>query len=254
MSDAGSNNDVVLSVNDIDVFYGEIPAVQDASLEVRRSEIVCVLGPNGAGKTTLLKAVFGSVRTKKGSIEYRVDDDWRSLHTMETHERAGLGMYTVAAVENVMPRFTVEENLGIGAYVRNDKEQIRIDMEEQFELFPILAERRKQLSGTLSGGEQKMLAIARAMMGRPKFLLLDEPSLGLSGKMMDVVFEMIRKINADHELECLLVEQNVKKGLEVSDRAYVMRIGGIEFEAPSHTLVDGKRIEEAYFGSERVAS
>ncbi|MCE2482054.1 MAG: ABC transporter ATP-binding protein [Alphaproteobacteria bacterium] len=250
MSDA--NDDVVLRVHDMDVHYGEIPAVLDANLEVRRSEIVCVLGPNGAGKTTLLKAVVGSVKASKGTIEYRIDGGWRDLRRMETHERAPLGIYTVAAVENVMPRFTVEENLEIGAYVRNDKEQIRIDMEAQFERFPILADRRKQLSGTLSGGEQKMLAIARAMMGRPKFLLLDEPSLGLSGKMMDVVFEMIRKINAEHELECLLVEQNVKKGLEVSDRAYVMRIGGIEFEAPSHTLVDGKRIEEAYFGSERA--
>ena len=250
MSDA--SDDVVLRVHDMDVHYGEIPAVLDANLEVRRSEIVCVLGPNGAGKTTLLKAVVGSVKASKGTIEYRVDGRWRDLHRMETHERAPLGIYTVAAVENVMPRFTVEENLEIGAYVRNDKEQIRIDMEAQFERFPILADRRKQLSGTLSGGEQKMLAIARAMMGRPKFLLLDEPSLGLSGKMMDVVFDMIRKINAEHELECLLVEQNVKKGLEVSDRAYVMRIGGIEFEAPSHTLVDGKRIEEAYFGSERA--
>ena len=249
---SGTGDDVVLRLGDIDVHYGEIPAVLDASLEVRRSEIVCVLGPNGAGKTTLLKAVVGSVKLSKGVIEYRVDGGWRALHKMETHERASLGIYTVAAVENVMPRFTVEENLEIGAYVRNDKEQIRIDMEEQFERFPLLADRRRQLSGTLSGGEQKMLAIARAMMGRPKFLLLDEPSLGLSGKMMDVVFDMIRRINADHELECLLVEQNVKKGLEVSDRAYVMRIGGIEFEAPSHTLVDGKRIEEAYFGSERT--
>ena len=251
MSDAG--DEVVLRVRDVDVHYGEIPAVLDANLEVRRSEIVCVLGPNGAGKTTLLKAVIGSVKASKGTIEYRVDGRWRDLHGMETHERAPLGIYTVAAVENVMPRFTVEENLEIGAYVRNDREQIRIDMEAQFERFPILADRRKQLSGTLSGGEQKMLAIARAMMGRPNFLLLDEPSLGLSGKMMDVVFDMIRKINAEHELECLLVEQNVKKGLEVSDRAYVMRIGGIEFEAPSHTLVDGKRIEEAYFGSERAS-
>ena len=248
MSDA---DDVVLKINDIDVYYGEIPAVQDASLEVRRSEIVCVLGPNGAGKTTLLKAVIGSVKTRKGSIQYRVNGGWSELHSRETHERAPLGIYTVAAVENVLPRFTVEENLEIGAYVRSDKEQIRIDMEEQFDSFPILAERRSQLSGTLSGGEQKMLAIARAMMGKPKFLLLDEPSLGLSGKMMDVVFDMIRRINRDHELECLLVEQNVKKGLEVSDRAYVMRIGGIEFEAPSHTLVDGKRIEEAYFPSRR---
>ena len=221
------SDDIVLRVSDIDVYYGEVPAVQDASLEVRRSEIVCVLGPNGAGKTTLLKAVIGSVKTRKGTIDYRVNGDWSKLHTLATHQRAKLGMYTVAAVENVMPRFTVEENLEVGAYVRNDKEQIRIDMEEQFERFPILAERRKQLSGTLSGGEQKMLAIARAMMGRPKFLLLDEPSLGLSGKMMDLVFEMIRRINQDHELECLLVEQNVKKGLEVSDRAYVMRIGGI---------------------------
>ena len=243
--------ETVLRINDIDVYYGKIPAVQDASLEVRRSEIVCVLGPNGAGKTTLLKAVIGSIKTRKGSIDYRVNGGWSQLDSMETHQRAELGMYTVAAVENVMPRFTVEENLQIGAYVRKDKEQIRIDMEEQFERFPILADRRNQLSGTLSGGEQKMLAIARAMMGRPKFLLLDEPSLGLSGKMMDVVFDMIRRINRDHELECLLVEQNVRKGLEVSDRAYVMRIGGIEFEAPSHTLVDGKRIEDAYFGSQR---
>lgn len=243
--------DPVLKVDDIDIYYGEIPAVQDASIEVRKSEIVCVLGPNGAGKTTLLKAVIGSLKPKKGTIQFKSNGSWVSLQDKETHERATLGIFTVAAVENVMPRFTVEENLRLGAYVRNDKPKIETDLTRQFDRFPVLKERRKQLAGTLSGGEQKMLAIARALMGEPKFLLLDEPSLGLSGKVMDRVFTIIRDINREHELECLLVEQNVKKALEVSDRAYVMRIGGIAFTAPSHELVDGKRIEEAYFGGIR---
>ena len=245
------SNVAVLKVDDIDIYYGEYAAVSGASIEVRKSEIVCVLGPNGAGKTTLLKAVIGSLKPRKGTISFRQGNSWISLQDRATHERAGLGIYTVAAVENVLPRFTVEENLRLGAYVRTDKAKIATDLTRQFDRFPVLKERRKQLAGTLSGGEQKMLAIARALMGEPKFLLLDEPSLGLSGKVMDKVFTIIRDINREHELECLLVEQNVKKALEVSDRAYVMRIGGIEFTAPSRELVDGKRIEEAYFGSQR---
>ena len=245
--DQGSDK-AVLRVKDLDVYYGRIPAVQDVSLEVRKHEIVSLLGPNGAGKTTVLKAIVGLLKPRKGTIEYRKGSEWIEIQKMPVHERAALGIFTVAAVENVLPRFTVEENLRVGAYMRGDKEEIERDIEAQFERFPILKERRKQLSGTLSGGEQKMLAIARALMGHPKFLLLDEPSLGLAGKIMEEVFQIITAINREEELEALLVEQNVKKGLEVSTRAYIMRIGAIDFEAPSEELLHDNRIETAYFG------
>ncbi len=237
----------VLRVSDLDVYYGRLPAVQDVSLEVRDGEIVSLIGPNGAGKTTVMKAIIGLVKVRKGRIQFRSDGQWIEIQDLPIHERVRLGIHTVAAVENVLPRFTVERNLRIGAYTRNDDE-IGRDLEKQFERFPILHQRREQLAGTLSGGEQKMLAIGRALMGRPRFLLLDEPSLGLAGRVMDEVFDIVAAINREEKLEVLLVEQNVKKGLESSARTYVMRIGAIDFEAPSGDLLTDDRIEQAYFG------
>ena len=158
------------------------------------------------------------------------------------------GIVSVAAHENLLPRFTVEENLAIGAYLRTDKAAVRDDMERQYVRFPILKERRRQFAGTLSGGQQRMLAMARALMGAPRMLILDEPSLGLAGAVMSEVFDTIRRLNREEGLEILLVEQNVRKGLEYSDRAYVMRIGGIDFSAPSSELLESDRVELAYFG------
>ena len=238
----------VLRVADLDVYYGAIAAVREVSLELRQSEIVCLLGPNGAGKTTVLNAIVGEVAPRSGVIEYLSDGESIELQDLPPHARARLGIVSVAAHENILPRFTVEENLEVGAYLRRDRKAVREDMEAQYARFPILKERRRQFAGTLSGGQQKMLAMARALMARPRMLILDEPSLGLAGAVMGEVFDTIRSLNREHGLEILLVEQNVRKGLEYSDRAYVMRIGGIEFSAPSRELLDSDRIELAYFG------
>ena len=238
----------VLRVADLDVYYGAIAAVREVSLELRQSEIVCLLGPNGAGKTTVLNAIVGEVAPRSGVIEYLSDGESIELQDLPPHARARLGIVSVAAHENILPRFTVEENLEVGAYLRRDRRAVREDMEAQYARFPILKERRRQFAGTLSGGQQKMLAMARALMAKPRMLILDEPSLGLAGAVMGEVFDTIRSLNREHGLEILLVEQNVRKGLEYSDRAYVMRIGGIEFSAPSRELLDSDRIELAYFG------
>ena len=249
---AADTGSAVLRVSNLDVYYGRLPAVQDVSLKVREGEIVSLIGPNGAGKTTVMKAIMGLVKCRSGRIEFRSDDSWIEIQDMPIHERVRLGIYTVAAVENVLPRFTVERNLRIGAYTRHDNEIDR-DLDKQFERFPILRQRCDQLAGTLSGGEQKMLAIGRALMGRPKFLLLDEPSLGLAGRIMDEVFDIIGAINREEKLEVLLVEQNVKKALETSSRTYVMRIGAVDFAAPSANLLEDGRVEQAYFGGSAEA-
>ena len=244
---APATGEAVLRVSGLDVYYGRLPAVQDVSLEVREGEIVALVGPNGAGKTTVMKAIIGLVKPRRGRIEFRRDGRWIEIQDLPVHTRVRLGIHTVAAVENVLPRFTVERNLRIGAYTRDDDE-IERDLERQLERFPILRQRRAQLAGTLSGGEQKMLAIGRALMGRPGLLLLDEPSLGLAGRVMDEVFDIVTAISREQRLEVLLVEQNVRKGLESSARTYVMRIGAVDFEAPSAELLEDDRIEQAYFG------
>ena len=244
---APATGEAVLRVSGLDVYYGPLPAVQDVSLEVREGEIVALVGPNGAGKTTVMKAIIGLVKPRRGRIEFRRDGRWIEIQDLPVHTRVRLGIHTVAAVENVLPRFTVERNLRVGAYTRDDDE-IEADLERQLERFPILRQRRAQLAGTLSGGEQKMLAIGRALMGRPGLLLLDEPSLGLAGRVMDEVFDIVTAISREQRLEVLLVEQNVRKGLESSARTYVMRIGAVDFEAPSAELLEDDRIEQAYFG------
>ena len=244
---APATGEAVLRVSGLDVYYGRLPAVQDVSLEVREGEIVALVGPNGAGKTTVMKAIIGLVKPRRGRIEFRRDGRWIEIQDLPVHTRVRLGIHTVAAVENVLPRFTVERNLRVGAYTRDDDE-IEADLERQLERFPILRQRRAQLAGTLSGGEQKMLAIGRALMGRPGLLLLDEPSLGLAGRVMDEVFDIVTAISREQRLEVLLVEQNVRKGLESSARTYVMRIGAVDFEAPSAELLEDDRIEQAYFG------
>jgi len=238
----------VLRVRDLDVYYGAIAAVRDVNLEVRDGEIVCLLGPNGAGKSTVLNAILGDVLTRRGAIEFRRDGEWLALQNYPAYARARFGIVSISAQENVLPRFTVQENLDVGAYLRTDKAAVRDDMDRQFARFPMLKERRKQFAGTLSGGQQKILGIARAMMGRPRLLVLDEPSLGLSAAAMDAVFGAILRLNREDGIEILIVEQNVKKAIEIAERAYVMRIGGVEFEARCETLSDDPRIETAYFG------
>ncbi len=248
MSDA---NGTILKVEDLEVRYGNVVAATDISLEVRKGEIVALLGPNGAGKTSVLKAIMGLIKPSKGTVEYTDDAGSHRIDGMETHMMARMGIANIPSLETVLPRMSVEENLEVGGrfLFNSDMPRVRQRIEDMLERFPILAERRKQLSGTLSGGEQRQLAVARGLMAEPKFMLLDEPSLGLAPILLRELFEMLRDIKNDLGVDMLIVEQNVNKALEISDRAYVMRIGAIDFHGPAQEVAQSERLKDAYLGS-----
>jgi branched-chain amino acid transport system ATP-binding protein len=233
----------MLRIDQIEAGYGQRACLTDLSLEVREGEIVALLGANGAGKTTTLLAVSGLVSVWKGRITFagaRVDG-------RPPAEIVGMGIGHVPEGRRMLPRLSVEENLELGAYLRRDRRAIRQDVERAFELFPILAQRRRQLSGTLSGGEQQMLAIARGLMGRPKLLLLDEPSLGLAPKLVLTIFETIRRINREG-VTLLLVEQNAALALQVAHRGYVLETGRIVLTDDAKRLAQNPRVKAAYLG------
>ena len=239
----------VLRVTGLDVQYGALVAAQDIALEVHRGEIVSLLGPNGAGKTSVLRAVMGLVPRTRGTVEFFDDNTLHRLDTLPTHRLAALGIASVPSLRIVLPRMTVEENLEVGAlFLRRDAAALSRERDRLCELFPVLGRRRRALAATLSGGEQRMLAIARALMARPRLLLLDEPSLGLAPLVLNEIFAMLQWINAEGDVDVLLVEQNVKKALEISHRAYVMRIGALDFEGPSREILASGRLESAYLG------
>ncbi|MDA0261382.1 MAG: ABC transporter ATP-binding protein [Proteobacteria bacterium] len=248
MSDA---NSIILKVEDLEVRYGNVTAASDVSLEVRKGEIVALLGPNGAGKTSVLKAIMGLIKPAKGTVEYRNDNGTYRIDGMETHQMARLGIANIPSLETVLPRMSVEENLEVGArfLFNGDMERVRKRMDQMLDRFPILAERRKQLSGTLSGGEQRQLAVARGLMSEPKFMILDEPSLGLAPMLLRDLFASLKQIKDDLGVDMLIVEQNVNKALEIADRAYVMRIGAIDFHGPSDEVAQSERLKDAYLGS-----
>jgi branched-chain amino acid transport system ATP-binding protein len=210
---------------------------------VESGEMVCLIGANGAGKSTTLRAITGLVRAAGGRIRY----DGADISTLRVHEIARRGLAMVPEGRGVFPQLTIEENLAMGAYARSGKAAIRADTAHAFELFPRLAERRRQTAGTLSGGEQQMLAIARALMSRPKLLLLDEPSMGLAPLMVERIFEVIREIAAEG-VTMLLVEQNARLALEVSHRGYVLDGGLVTLTGPAKELMHDPRIREAYLG------
>ena len=233
----------LLALEKLEVAYGGIRAVKGIDLAVEAGEMVCLIGANGAGKSTTLRAITGLVRAAAGRIRY----DGAEISSLRVHEIARRGLAMVPEGRGVFPQLTIEENLAMGAYARSDKAAIRADLAHAFALFPRLAERRRQTAGTLSGGEQQMLAIARALMSRPKLLLLDEPSMGLAPLMVERIFEVIREIAAEG-VTMLLVEQNARLALEVSHRGYVLDGGLVTLSGPARELLHDPRIREAYLG------
>jgi len=232
----------LLALEKVEVAYGGIRAVKGIDLEVAAGEMVCLIGANGAGKSTTLRAITGLVRAAAGRIRY----DGNEIAGLRVHEIARRGLAMVPEGRGVFPQLTIEENLGMGAYARSDRAAVKADLDHAFHLFPRLHERRTQTAGTLSGGEQQMLAIARALMSRPRLLLLDEPSMGLAPLMVERIFEVIRTIAA--EGVTLLLEQNARLALEVSHRGYVLDGGLVTISGPAARLLGDPRIREAYLG------
>ncbi len=235
-------SDVVLRVAGLKVAYGGIQAVKGIDLEVRAGELVTLIGANGAGKTTTLKAITGTLPWA-GEIEYM----GRSTRGMASYQLARAGLSMVPEGRGVFARMTVTENLQMGAFARTDSDGIAADQERMFATFPRLRERARQLAGTLSGGEQQMLAMARALMSRPRVLLLDEPSMGLSPLMVEKVFEVVRSVAAQH-IPMLLVEQNARLALEAAHRAYVMESGLITLSGDARALLHDPKVRAAYLG------
>jgi branched-chain amino acid transport system ATP-binding protein len=233
----------LLALEALQVAYGGIRAVKGVDLTVASGELVCLIGANGAGKTTTLRAITGLIRAAAGRILY----DGADIAGLRVHEIARRGLALVPEGRGVFPQLTIEENLAMGAYARSDTAAVASDVERAFTLFPRLKERRAQTAGTLSGGEQQMLAIARAMMSRPRLLLLDEPSMGLAPLMVEKIFEVIRAI-ASEGVTMLLVEQNARLALEVSHRGYVLEGGIVTIEGEARTLLHDPRVREAYLG------
>jgi branched-chain amino acid transport system ATP-binding protein len=233
----------LLELKRLEVAYGGIHAVKGIDLVVGEGELICLIGANGAGKTTTLKAVCGLQPVKAGRVEYAGED----ISGMPSFALVRKGLAMVPEGRGVFGTLTTEENLAMGAYSRNDRAQIRNDLEHAFSLFPRLAERRRQTAGTLSGGEQQMLAVARALMSKPRLLLLDEPSMGLAPIVMQKIFEIIRKISAEG-VTILLVEQNARLALEVAHRGYVMESGCITLADDAKNLLANDRVRQAYLG------
>ncbi|MDP6689199.1 MAG: ABC transporter ATP-binding protein [Alphaproteobacteria bacterium] len=234
----------MLRLTDIDTFYGPIQALKGVSLEVQEGEIVSLLGGNACGKSTTMKTIMGLVKPKRGSVEFegvRIDGKPPS-------EVVKAGISPVLERRRLFPFLTVEENLLMGAYVRRDKREIEADSERICELFPLVGERRRQLAGTLSGGEQQMVAMARALMARPKLLVMDEPSMGLSPKFVDVVFDLISKINQEQGVAILLVEQNANMALSIARRGYVLQTGEIVLGDTAQELLNNPSMQKAYLG------
>jgi branched-chain amino acid transport system ATP-binding protein len=233
----------MLVINDLHVRYGRVAAVRGVSLEVKTGEIVCLAGPNGAGKSTTLLAVTGAVARSAGDIRF----DGFSLAGIGIEDVARAGISLVPEGRRIFGTLTVEENLRIGAVTRKDRILIKRDAEELLEHFPVLRERLKASAGKLSGGEQQQLAIARALMARPKLLLVDEPSLGLAPQMIERVYEILLRLRREG-LSLLVVEQGTERALRAADRMYIMRNGEIKFEGRSDELISRESIEKAYFG------
>ena len=233
----------LLALDRLEVAYGGIQAVKGIDLAVGAGELVCLIGANGAGKTTTLKGVCGLLPVKSGTISYGGSD----ITGRRSFELVRRGLVMVPEGRGVFGALTIEENLAMGAYIRDDRAAIREDVERVFALFPRLKERRRQTAGTLSGGEQQMLAMGRALMSRPKLLLLDEPSMGLAPLMVQKVFETIIAVSGEG-VTILLIEQNAKLALEVSDRGYVMESGEITLEGEAATLLHDPKVRAAYLG------
>lgn len=233
----------MLRVEDINVYYGAIHAIKGISLDVPDGEIVALIGSNGAGKSTTLRTISGLMKPKSGKILYEGKD----ISGVAAHKIVGMGLCQVPEGRHVFANMTVLENLELGAYLRSDKDGIAKDMQDVFDKFPRLLERKDQIAGTLSGGEQQMLAMGRALMSRPKLLLLDEPSMGLAPLLVKEIFNIIKEINASGTT-ILLVEQNANMALSIADKAYVLETGRITLSGTAQELASSEAVRKAYLG------
>ncbi len=234
----------MLKVENLSVHYGVIEALHEISLEIAQGEIVTLIGSNGAGKTTTLGALSGLLKPSSGQISF----EGRDLSSVAAHERVPLGLVQVPEGRRIFSTMTVSENLDLGAYTRADRNEVARDLQEVFELFPRLLERKNQAAGTMSGGEQQMLAVGRALMSRPKLLLLDEPSLGLAPLLVKEIFAVVKRIR-ERGVTVLLVEQNANLALEIADRAYVLETGRMVMSGPAKQIAGDPRVKAAYLGT-----
>jgi ABC-type branched-chain amino acid transport systems, ATPase component len=233
----------MLKITDLQVYYGVIQAIKGISFEVEQGEVIALIGANGAGKTTILQTVTGLIRSKSGTIEFEGQD----ITKMPGHKIVANGMAHVPEGRRVFADLSVLENLKIGAYTRNDKQEIADTLQMIYKRFPRLEERKNQLAGTLSGGEQQMLAMGRALMSHPKIILMDEPSMGLSPIFVSEIFNIIKEISASGTT-VLLVEQNAKKALSIANRAYVLETGKIVLQGKAEDLINDESVKKAYLG------
>lgn len=234
----------ILSIRNVESFYGPIMAIRGVSLDVRQGQIVSILGANGAGKTTLMKTVSGVMDPEKGTIMF----DGQQIQGSEPHKVVQKGIVHVPEGREVFPLLTVDENLSLGAYTLTDKGQIDHDRDLVFSYFPVLKERRNQEAGTLSGGQQQMLAIGRGLMANPRIMLLDEPSLGLSPLLVQEIFGILKRLNDEQNMTMMLVEQNANAALEVAHHGYVMEIGRIVMDGAAELLLQSEDIQNFYLG------
>ena len=233
----------MLRLQDVEVRYGPVPALREVSMEIRRGEIVCLLGGNASGKSTTMKTVIGSVRPAKGLVWY----DGQDITTWNTSRRVAHGIAIVPEARRIFPRLTVLENLMMGAFIRRDKAAIDSDLEDVLEMFPRLRERHTQKGGTMSGGEQQMLAMARALMSRPRFLCMDEPSMGLAPVLVEQQFETIQRLNASG-ITIFVVEQNATMALAIANRGYVLQSGRVVLAGTAASLLQNPQMQRAYLG------
>ncbi len=235
--------EVLLDLQDVEIRYGPVPALRGVSLQVRRGEIVCLLGGNASGKSTTMKAVIGSVRCARGTIFY----DGQDITGWNTSRRVANGIAIVPEARRIFPRLTVMENLLMGAFTRHDRAEIDSDVDRVLDMFPRLRERRSQRGGTMSGGEQQMLAMARALMSRPRFLCMDEPSMGLAPVLVEQQFETIQRLNSTG-ITIFVVEQNATMALSIADRGYVLQSGKVVLADTARRLLDNPQMQRAYLG------
>lgn len=234
----------MLKVNNLDVSYDKIQVIWDLTMKIENNEAVGIFGPNGAGKSTLIKAIMGLVKIQNGNIIFNDED----ISDLETHKTSQKGIALVPQDRELFPLMTVKENLKLGAsYIPQARDNIKENLEFVYELFPILKEREKQAAGTMSGGQQRMLTVGRALMSDPKLLILDEPSIGLQPSLVTDLFQKLNEIKKN-DVSVFLAEQNVRQGLKVIDRGYVLENGSIEMEADADTLAEDEHIKKAYLG------
>jgi len=234
----------MLELKNIKTYYGNIQALKDVSIKISEGEIIALIGANGAGKSTTLMSICGIVPPRSGEVLFM----GKPIHDLAPNSIVSLGISQVPEGRRIFPFLSVAENLDMGAFLRNDKDGIKRDIEYIYELFPILAERRNQAGGTLSGGEQQMLAISRALMAKPRLLLMDEPSLGLAPLIVKQIFDIIKKINAESKTTIFLVEQNANMALKVAHRGYVMETGRVSLADTAENLLANDAVRKAYLG------